>query len=480
MGQVLGIKFNDYGQVYYFDSGELEIAQGQHVIVSTEQGLGFGDVVVLRDAIPEGAETGDIKSIDRVATDEDLAKQAENVALARDAYFFCRRCVSERRLDMKLVDVDVFFDRGKIVFYFTAPNRVDFRELVKDLVKTYRTRIELRQIGVRHETQMIGAVGNCGMTCCCRQFLRKFAPVTIKMAKEQNLFLNPTKISGICGRLLCCLSYEQENYEIFHRNCPKIGKRYATNIGAVKVLRANLFRSSLSLIVEGGEEREVTLEEWQQLDPKRPEQPPQPPRKVEKPRKARPPRQDRDGAEGDANPAGDAGDDDADAVAASRDDAPVAPEQGASAGPDDAAQAPASADTSAVDPDTGGAGTDAPDTADAVADRPESAGKGDDDDDAIFLGKPKRPEGPPRTGGQARRDTRKGDRRDKGERKPKPQGQGQDATPLPLGDDAPQQPPSQGQAQGQAQDGEGEGSRKTGRPRRRRKRKPRKPAPQGE
>ncbi|MCL2123891.1 MAG: hypothetical protein FWH34_07335, partial [Desulfovibrionaceae bacterium] len=208
----------------------------------------------------------------RPATDADKAAADANEELARNARRFCRESIRSRELDMKLVDVEVSFDASKIVFFFTAPARIDFRELLKDLVREYRARIELRQIGVRHETQMVGAVGNCGMVCCCRRFLRKFAPVTIRMAKEQNLFLNPAKISGICGRLLCCLSYEQENYDAFHRECPRLGKKYQTSQGAVKVLRANMFRNSLSVLNDLNEEREVSLEEWRALLPRRPEQ----------------------------------------------------------------------------------------------------------------------------------------------------------------------------------------------------------------
>jgi hypothetical protein len=182
--------------------------------------------------------------------------------MGRQALRYCRQCISERGLDMKLVDVEIYHDRSKLVFYFTAPNRIDFRDLVKDLVKNYRTRIELRQIGVRHETQMIGAVGNCGQMCCCARFIRKFQPVTIKMAKEQNLFLNPTKISGMCGRLLCCLAYEQSTYEDFQRKCPKFGKKYQTSQGPVKILRSNIFRETISVISEEGEEKELTLEDW--------------------------------------------------------------------------------------------------------------------------------------------------------------------------------------------------------------------------
>lgn len=275
MDIILGIKFREYGQVYFFHASGDPVIPGERVIVETDQGQGIGDVVVVRGDLPVDVTEEDVRPILRRATPEDLEQAAENDLLGRDARRFCQECIRARDLEMKLVDVEVFFDRSKLIFYFTAPTRIDFRELVKDLVKQYRTRIELRQIGVRHETQMIGAVGNCGMVCCCRRFLRKFAPVTIKMAKEQNLFLNPAKISGICGRLLCCLSYEQSNYEEFHRSCPRLGKKYVTSKGTVKVLRANMFRSSLSVLTETGEEAEFTLDEWKDMDPRRPDQQPQ-------------------------------------------------------------------------------------------------------------------------------------------------------------------------------------------------------------
>ena len=262
MSHILGIKFRDHGQVYYFDSGHFVLATGDDVLVQTEQGLGMGRVVLVREDLPEGLDAQELKPIFRLPTPEDLEIQAENDKLAREAHAYCRKCIEVRELEMKLVDVEILHDRGKIVFYFTAPGRVDFRELVKDLVKAYHTRIELRQIGVRHETQMLGAIGNCGQMCCCRRFMRKFAPVTIKMAKEQNLFLNPTKISGICGRLLCCLSFEQENYEQFQKKCPRVGKKFSTSLGMVKVLRTNLFRETITILDEAGEEREMTVEEW--------------------------------------------------------------------------------------------------------------------------------------------------------------------------------------------------------------------------
>jgi cell fate regulator YaaT (PSP1 superfamily) len=262
MNHILGIKFRDHGQVYYFDSGPFVVASGDYVLVQTEQGLGMGRVAQVRDALPEGAEQQELKPIFRLPTPEDMEIQFENDKLAREAHAYCRKCIEARELEMKLVDVEVLHDRGKIVFYFTAPGRIDFRELVKDLVKAYHTRIELRQIGVRHETQMLGAIGNCGQMCCCRRFMRKFAPVTIKMAKEQNLFLNPTKISGICGRLLCCLSFEQDNYEQFQKKCPRVGKKFATSQGMAKILRTNLFRETVTILDETGEEHELTVDEW--------------------------------------------------------------------------------------------------------------------------------------------------------------------------------------------------------------------------
>ena len=268
---IVGIRLHHRSPTLYCDSMPNPPAVGERLMVETEHGLLLGQVISLHDSLPDGSACSGITVL-RTATDADNAAVAANDELARRARRFCREAIHSRGLDMKLVDVEVYFDASKIVFYFTAPARIDFRELLKDLVREYRARIELRQIGVRHETQMIGAVGNCGMVCCCRRFLRKFAPVTIRMAKEQNLFLNPAKISGICGRLLCCLSYEQENYDAFHLECPRLGKKYQTSQGAMKVLRANMFRNSLNVLNESNEEREITLEEWRALTPRRPEQ----------------------------------------------------------------------------------------------------------------------------------------------------------------------------------------------------------------
>ena len=205
----------------------------------------------------------------RLANEEEITKALNNEVLIEQASAFCKVCIRKHELDMKLVDVEVLLDRSKMIFYFTAPTRIDFRELVKDLVREYRTRIELRQIGVRHETQMLGALGNCGMVICCRRYLKNFAPVTIKMAKEQNLFLNPAKISGICGRLLCCLSYEQDNYDLFHKIAPKIGKTYMTDKGLLKVLRTNMFKNIASVLNEQGQEEDINVDDWQSLNPQK-------------------------------------------------------------------------------------------------------------------------------------------------------------------------------------------------------------------
>lgn len=269
---IFGIRFHALGQTEYYSAPD-GCKPGDLVLIEVEQGAALGEIVSGPIRLLPGSREEDLPAILRMADAGDKETGRRNDALAREAMRFCRERIRERRLDMKLVDVEVFFDRSKLIFYFTAPVRIDFRELVKDLVREYRARIELRQIGVRHETQMLGAVGNCGMVCCCRRYLRKFAPVTIRMAKEQNLFLNPAKISGICGRLLCCLSYEQENYERFHRTSPRPGKKYMTSRGAMKVLRANMFRNSLFVLTEENEELELTLEEWQELEPRRPDAP---------------------------------------------------------------------------------------------------------------------------------------------------------------------------------------------------------------
>lgn len=265
---IFGLRPRASGQTCYY-SGPDDLRKGEYVLLNTEQGQVVAPILTGPLETLPGSREQDLPAILRRATEEDREIAHKNDLCAQKASAFCKARIKARDLDMKLVDVEVFFDRSKFIFYFTAPNRIDFRELVKDLVSEYRARIELRQIGVRHETQMLGAIGNCGQVCCCKRHLRKFAPVTIRMAKEQNLFLNPAKISGICGRLLCCLAYEQENYERFHKASPRPGKKYRTKDGLYKVLRVNMFKNNLSVLTEKNEELEMTLPEWQALQPEK-------------------------------------------------------------------------------------------------------------------------------------------------------------------------------------------------------------------
>lgn len=263
---IYGIRLLSSGQTNYYISSE-ELAPGDLALLSADPGIFAATVASGPLVMLPGISETDLPAIVRKATHEDMEIHEKNLELAKIAKSFCKERIRARNLDMKLVEVEIYHDRSKFIFYFTAPARIDFRELVKDLVREYRARIELRQIGVRHETQMVGAIGNCGQVCCCRRHLRKFAPVTIRMAKEQNLFLNPAKISGICGRLLCCLSYEQDAYEQFQRESPKPGKKYQTSAGLLKVLRVNMFKHSLTTVNEENEEAEYTLDEWHEMKP---------------------------------------------------------------------------------------------------------------------------------------------------------------------------------------------------------------------
>ncbi|GHV53185.1 hypothetical protein FACS1894206_03360 [Deltaproteobacteria bacterium] len=277
--EVVAFRPDGGSRALFFPSGNLSCVSGEFVIAEMEEGQVYGSVVsvlrmnpahLVQERVSDREENAPgyvMKPLVRKATEKDASLAASNKILAEESMSYCRQCIRERNLDMKLVNLLILHDCGKMVFYFTAPERIDFRELVKDLVRRYHTRIELRQIGVRHETKMVGALGNCGMVCCCRRFLNKFAPVAIKMAKEQNVFLNPIKISGICGRLLCCLAYEQEHYDEFYRSCPKLGKKYHTDAGVLRVFRASLFRESVSAITETGEEVEYRLADWNKLNP---------------------------------------------------------------------------------------------------------------------------------------------------------------------------------------------------------------------
>lgn len=240
MIRVISVKFRDGGKSYFFDPGELEINEGDGVIVETARGIEFADVVSPVQEIDEGLVVAPLKGVIRVATDYDRELRDTNRAKEKDAFDTCVRKIAEHGLDMKLVDVEYSYNGSKVMFYFTADGRVDFRELVKDLAGVFRTRIELRQIGVRDEAKMLGGLGSCGRPVCCKAFLSDFAPVSIKMAKEQSLSLSPTKISGICGRLMCCLKYEQDCYESMRKQMPRPGRDVRTPDGDGTVLENNV------------------------------------------------------------------------------------------------------------------------------------------------------------------------------------------------------------------------------------------------
>lgn len=221
MIRVVGVRFKQAGKIYYFDPSDLEIPVDSEIIVETVRGLEFGKVVISPRDVPEEDVVLPLKKVLRLATQEDIDQMNENNAKEIEAKDVCTAKIEEHDLPMKLIDVEYTFDGSKVIFYFTAEGRVDFRELVKDLASVFRTRIELRQIGVRDEAKMLGGIGSCGRVLCCASFLGDFEPVSIRMAKDQNLSLNPTKISGICGRLMCCLKYESEGYECHKKNCKK-------------------------------------------------------------------------------------------------------------------------------------------------------------------------------------------------------------------------------------------------------------------
>lgn len=220
---VVGIRFKKAGKIYYFDPDNLEIQKGNSVIVETARGLEFGEVVIGPREVNDEEIIQPLKKVIRAATEEDVLKDQDNKAKEKDAFNICLNKIADHGLPMKLIDVEYTFDNSKIIFYFVADGRIDFRELVKDLASIFRTRIELRQIGVRDESKFIGGLGPCGRSMCCSSFLGDFEPVSIKMAKEQNLSLNPTKISGVCGRLMCCLNYEQNTYEEIRKKMPAVG-----------------------------------------------------------------------------------------------------------------------------------------------------------------------------------------------------------------------------------------------------------------
>lgn len=247
---VIGVRFRTAGKIYYFDPEDKVFTKGQFVIVETARGLEYGEVVQANKEINQSEVIHPLKKVTRLATDEDNEKVKQNKQKEKEAFFTCKQKILKHALNMKLIDVEYTFDNNKILFYFTSDERVDFRELVKDLASVFRTRIELRQIGVRDETKMCGGIGICGRTLCCNKFLSDFQPVSIKMAKDQNLSLNPIKISGICGRLMCCLKYEEDCYIEIRDRLPEVGDMVITPEGKGEVLSVNVLREQIRVAVK--------------------------------------------------------------------------------------------------------------------------------------------------------------------------------------------------------------------------------------
>lgn len=261
MKEVIGVRFRSNGKIYFFDPLDYLVNVGTDVIVETARGVEYGKCVLGRRKIDDPKRITGLKPIIRLANDEDRAKYADNERKSKEAYQTCLKKIKEHKLEMKLISAEYTFDGSKVLFYFTADGRVDFRELVRDLASVFKTRIELRQIGVRDEAKISGGIGMCGRELCCNTYLSEFIPVSIKMAKEQNLSLNPTKISGVCGRLMCCLKHEQEAYEYLNSKMPGVGDNATTAEGVVgKVDSVNVMRQTVRIIVTD-EEGNKTAEE---------------------------------------------------------------------------------------------------------------------------------------------------------------------------------------------------------------------------
>jgi len=258
MIKVIGVRFRSAGKIYFFDPLEFPIKRGDHVIVETARGIEYGTVVGDIRQVADDEVIQPLKPVLRIATERDAEQEANNKKKEKEAYRVCLEKIRKHELDMKLIDAEYTFDNNKVLFYFTADGRIDFRELVKDLASVFKTRIELRQIGVRDETKIVGGIGICGRPLCCHTHLSDFIPVSIKMAKEQNLSLNPTKISGVCGRLMCCLKHEEETYEELNRKLPGVGDYVTCEDGAKgEVQSVNVLRQLVKVIVEIGDEKEI-------------------------------------------------------------------------------------------------------------------------------------------------------------------------------------------------------------------------------
>ena len=258
MVRVIGVRFRTAGKIYFFDPLQFEIKRDDHVIVETARGIEFGTVVAGIMEVEEEKVVQPLKSVLRIANKKDDEQEEANRQKEKDAFKICLEKIRKHNLQMKLIDAEYTFDNNKVLFYFTADGRIDFRELVKDLAAVFKTRIELRQIGVRDETKILGGIGICGRPLCCHTHLSEFAPVSIKMAKEQNLSLNPTKISGVCGRLMCCLKNEEETYEELNRKLPNVGDFVTTDDGLKgEVQSVNVLRQLVKVIVDVGDEKEI-------------------------------------------------------------------------------------------------------------------------------------------------------------------------------------------------------------------------------
>ena len=259
MTKVIGVRFRTAGKIYFFAPGELQIEKGNAVIVETARGVEFGNVVMGEKEVPDEQIMQPLKPVIRVATEKDKKNEIENREKEKEAFDICLEKIRKHELEMKLIEAEYTFDKNKILFYFTADGRIDFRELVKDLAAVFRTRIELRQIGVRDETKIRGGLGVCGRSLCCSTYLSDFSPVSIKMAKEQGLSLNPTKISGVCGRLMCCLSNEQKTYEALNNTLPSVGEIVTTREGLTGAVHSlSVLRQQVKVVVSlDNDEKEV-------------------------------------------------------------------------------------------------------------------------------------------------------------------------------------------------------------------------------
>ena len=258
MIKIIGVRFRNVGKIYYFDPKDFDIQANMKVIVETARGIEYGQVVLSPKEVEDDKIVQPLKEVIRIATPKDDAKEEHNRKKEKEAFEVCNKKIKEHELEMKLINAEYTFDNNKVLFYFTADGRIDFRELVKDLAAIFKTRIELRQIGVRDETKILGGIGICGRTLCCNTYLSEFAPVSIKMAKEQNLSLNPTKISGVCGRLMCCLKNEQETYEHLNKKLPRIGDEVTTPDGLKgNVHSLSVLRQLVKVVVEMNDEKEI-------------------------------------------------------------------------------------------------------------------------------------------------------------------------------------------------------------------------------